>query len=227
MNIVVFDPSGSHGTFAFTQSRVFDGENIEWFIHKDVSERLRLLNVVNDSSEKVHTLIPSDNKFIYYLKSIAKINKTKCDILFFNTLQSDWVLNFLFLLFVKKSKNIVLTIHNLNSFFIPRKQNGLRSFVRERIKLRAIKKCNFNVYSAAMKAYLLALVPQAKISMLPYQIYLPSDQASNIDGSKSFHVVIPGSVDLRRRDYTIVLQTIRALSHLKHIRFVLLGAPSG
>ncbi|HEX3010209.1 MAG TPA: hypothetical protein VHO90_21610, partial [Bacteroidales bacterium] len=47
------------------------------------------------------------------------------------------------------------------------------------------------------------------------------------DGSKSFHVVIPGSVDLRRRDYTIVLQTIRALSHLKHIRFVLLGAPSG
>jgi hypothetical protein len=226
MNIVVFDPSGSHGTFAFTQSRVFDGENIEWFIHKDVSERLHLLNAVNDSSKKVHTLISGDSKFIYYLKSIAEINNTKCDILFFNTLQSDWVLNFLFLLFIKKPKNIVLTVHNVNSFFDPRKQKGLRSFIRERIKLLAIKKCSFNVYGAAMKAHMSGLVPQAKISTLPYQIYLPS-QVSDGNGSKKFNVVIPGSVDLRRRDYVTVLQTIKTLSYLKHIRFVLLGAPSG
>lgn len=224
MNIIVFDPSGSHGTFANTQSIVFEKDNIHWFIHKNTYERLCNQGKLNSDSQNVHYYSPGKLKLLYYIKAIILIKRIESDVIFFNTLQSDWSLNFLFLVFVKRSKNIIVTIHNLNSFFAP-STKGLRAMIKEKALKLARKKCLFNVYSSEIKKQILHRLPAARVALVPYQVHVPlTSKYGSVN--KKFSIIIPGSVDLKRRDYSIILEIAQYLHQTPRLEFILLGAPA-
>jgi hypothetical protein len=227
MKIAILDPSGNHGHYAHTQSIIFKDENIEWFIHENVTKRLQDIGVFKNNNPKIHTYFAKNSKLFYYFKAIYLINRNKWDMVFFNTLQSDWLPNFIFFIFVKRTTNIVLTIHNVHSFFASNRKIGLKSFIKRSTKRLALKKSKLNLYSQKLKQCLLEYKPIPKVFLLPYQVYLPQTNKQNLNSSKKFKIIIPGTVDAKRRNYSLVLEIVEYFSNRKDIQFVLLGKPVG
>jgi len=227
MKIAIFDPSGSHGHYAYTQSIVFEKEHIEWFIHKNVTKRLNDLGVLDNGNNTFNSYSNKYFKYFYYLKSIISLNRRKWDIVFFNTLQSDWLPNFIFFLFIKKSVNIVLTIHNVNSFFATADKKSFTSFIKALTRSLALKKCKLNVYGTNLKQRLLEFRPNSEVFLFPYEAYSPKTIIHKKGNENILKIVIPGTVDLRRRNYELVLSVVKNISHIKHIQFILLGKPVG
>ncbi len=227
MKIAVFDPSGSHGNFAITQSKIFDQDQIEWFIHNNVAERFYDIGIAQPNNKNLHCYFTKKSKLAFYLKTIRLLNNSSWDIVFFNTLQSDWLLNFIFYIFIKRSAFIILTIHNVNSFFYHHKNMSLRSFIKNRTKAIALKKSHFNVFSENLKEQLLKYHPKATVFVIPYQIYSPTTTTPVIESTKKLKIVIPGSIDLKRRNYSFILEALKNTSNIQNIQFVFLGKPIG
>jgi hypothetical protein len=227
MKIAIFDPSGSHGNFAYSQSLVFADDQTQWYIHENIFRRLNDLKIVDASDSNIKICFEGSSKILYYIRSIININNQSWDFVFFNTLQSDWLLNFIFFLFIKKSKTIVLTIHNINSFFMSSKKKSIRLFIKKWSIQLALKKITyFNVFSLNLKQHLLQKLSGAKVFILPYQVHVSSKPFVSAQQTV-LKVVVPGTIDLRRRDYYMVVETIRLLSHVSNIMILLLGKPSG
>jgi hypothetical protein len=226
VKIAVFDPSGYHGHYAHTQGLVFRNDDISWFVHRNVCNRLNDLGVITADSN-VFAYTPGKSLLFYYIKALWLLHRTKWDVVFFNTLEANWLPNFLFFLFVRKDVNLVLTIHNIHSFFKKSRAKGLRAFVKRRAKNLALKKCRLNVYSENLKQCLLQYVSGANPFLLPYRVCDTTVERLNRSEQNQFRIVIPGSIDVKRRDYFSVLEVAERLSDLKHIRFVLLGKPYG
>lgn len=226
MKIAVFDPSGNHGHYAHTQGLVFRNDDVSWFVHRNVCIRLTDLCVITADSN-VSEYTPGKSLLFYYIKAIWLLHRTKWDAVFFNTLEANWLPNFLFFLFVRKDVNLVLTIHNIHSFFRKSGTKGLRAFVKQRAKNLALAKCRLNVYSENLKQCLSQYVPDANPFLLPYRVCDMSVERLNHPGKDQFRIVIPGSVDVKRRDYSFVLNIVERLRCLPHVQFVLLGRPYG
>jgi hypothetical protein len=226
VKIAVFDPSGYHGHYAHTQGLVFRNDDISWFVHRNVCDRLTDLGIITRDSD-VFVYTPGKSLLSYYIQALWRINRTKWDVIFFNTLEANWLPNFLFFLAVRRKINMVLTIHNLHSFFKKTEAKGLRAFAKQHAKNLALKKCLLNVYSEKLKACLLQYKSDANPFLLPYRVSDPELGAINQQLQDDFRIVIPGSVDLKRRDYFFVLDIAERLKDLTHIRFVLLGKPYG
>lgn len=227
MKIAIFDPSGSHGHYAHTQAAIFNNDEIAWFIHEGVSRRLTEVGVLKPDSTYVYTFVPGKSKLLYYFKAIRTINHQKWDVVFFNTLESDWLPNFLFFLTIHKRANLVLTIHNIHSFFKVTETKSLRDFLKQKARRLALSKCRLNVYSNNLKECLLHYIPEARPFQLPYRVFSPEARLDKTNAPQQFRIVIPGTVDADRRDYSFVLEVAQRLSHLSFIRIILLGRPYG
>ncbi|HEX2935862.1 MAG TPA: hypothetical protein VHO72_10955 [Bacteroidales bacterium] len=226
MKIAVFDPSGYHGHYAHTQGLVFRNHDISWFVHQNVCNRLTDLGIITRDSD-VFVYTPGDSLLFYYIKALGRINRTNWDVVFFNTLEANWLPNFLFFLTIRSKVNLVLTIHNIHSFFKKAETKGLRPFAKQHAKSLALQKCRLNVYSEKLKACLLQYKPDANPFLLPYRVFDPQLSDLNPLQHNDFRIVIPGSVDIKRRDYFFVREIAERLKDLTHIRFVLLGKPYG
>ncbi|WP_339627072.1 hypothetical protein [uncultured Winogradskyella sp.] len=120
----------------------------------------------------------------------------------------------LFLSLFNLRKKTILTIHNVNKWFLPKMSFSLKmifyTLVRNKIKNNVSA---YIVISPNLKKYILKSgLTQKPVYFLPFSIPT-SDNKLFKENDGVFRFCIPGSVDLKRRDYSTVIKAFsKALS---------------
>ncbi len=146
-------------------------------------------------------------------KSIVEVNKViskrKIRNVYFNTAQGNPIWKF-FLIPFSKNINFVGTLHNISKL----DNSFSQRFITKKIKRYVL------LSEILLPAY-------EKVCKKPVSVFYPIIYPiiSNVEFSKpegEIWIVIPGSVDYRRRDYSILFSG-NNLSYEKNIKFIVLG----
>lgn len=218
MKISILDISNSHFGYLKTVYKIF-GEFIEEiYLSEFLSNELyKELKIKSNKVKKVN------DKYISFFKIIGLIkviNRNKIDILFINTMQSNYI--FFFFLFMFCNKKILLSIHNINCYY--EKPKGIKGKIRCFIRRYALKKSKFvNVYGENLKNYLKGKGYHKIATSIPYSAYEDKKQKLEISNS-DLVFSIPGGFSTRRRDYLTVYNVFKNLEEKElKIKLYLLG----
>lgn len=173
----------------------------------------------------VNWVINKENSTLidFYKCMASEVKKNKINALLINTIEDNFseLANELKDL---ESKNI-LTLHNVNFWFNHSNWFLSDSYKKNKHKIALKKEIDaYCVLSDNVKNYLIETFnPKKPVFVFPYSIFEP--QRSNELSEVSF--AIPGSIDVSRRDYELVLKCFEGL-HNENLKFnlFLLGAPS-
>jgi glycosyltransferase involved in cell wall biosynthesis len=163
----------------------------------------------------------NDSLNFFLNKSKQVIENEDINLLFLNTIYSDFST---YSSFIKDTKaKTIVTLHNVNNWIKP-SASGLKGFFETRAKRKIIKNCTaVNILGEAIKKYFLSVCEYRKpVLTLPYAIYEHSKLPEITDEKINF--VVPGTIDLRRRDYHSVLDSFETASaDAKNIMLTLAG----
>ncbi|OGU11766.1 MAG: hypothetical protein A2X63_06510 [Ignavibacteria bacterium GWA2_35_8] len=223
MKIGIFEID--HYEFAYSICRLFDyNENKIFFF---VNQRMynQLYNGLGRAAEKFYWFIMEERDSLNFFlnKSKQVIENEDINLLCLNTIYADYG-NYSSFIKGSEAKTIV-TLHNINNW-INTGASGLKDWFEKRAKRKIIKNCSaVNVLGNAMKNYFLSECKFRKpVLILPYAIYEHSKLPEITDDKIDF--VIPGSIDLRRRDYHSVLDAFeKTAEEIKNITLTLAGKP--
>ncbi len=222
MKIIILDISDSHFSYLKTVYKTLNEFIEEIYLSEFLSNELyKELKIESNKIKKIK------NKYISFFKIfelIKKINRSKTDTLFINTMQSNYI--FFFFLFMFCNKKILLSIHNINCYFD--KPKGIKGEIRCFIRKYALKKSKFmNVYGENLKNYLEKKGYQGIITSIPYSAYENEKYKSEIFNS-NLVFSIPGGFSTRRRDYLTVYNVFKNLEEKElKIKLYLLGRLGG
>jgi hypothetical protein len=218
MKIVVLDVGNTHYMYVHTIYKLFGKENVEMYLSEFLSNGL--YREFKFKSNVVHKIKNHYVPIFESLKLIKKINKSKIDLLFINTLQNNWFFYFIVLLFCKKK--ILLTIHNIKCFY--EKPKSIKGFIKYLIRKYALTKTNvINVYGEHLKKYIKEKGEGIKITFIPFSAY-DDDEKEIQKENKKLIISIPGSFDIKRRDYCSVYNVFKKIEKTNvEIELYLLG----
>lgn len=151
------------------------------------------------------------SKAAFILQIYRTVKQQKIELLLLETVED----NFIFYAWLVKALpgvRIILTIHDINGYFQFREDGSLRRRIRNTGKRKLIKAVNeFIVINSNMVDYLQSLLPAGKsVRYLPGSFFdkdLYQPPPASMD---PIQLVVPGSVDSRRRDYNIVFDLMQA-----------------
>lgn len=208
MHILIFETT--HFEAAYPLIRLFDvpGNQISIFCEEQTSRQLHWL--LQEDASRFHWTIQSSGvsrrHFISELKRY--IETEQVDWLWLNTV-SD---NFIFFAALRRqlpSLRMTVTLHALRSYIAPRLSWSLRRIVRiwGKKKMRA-RFTEYNVLSPLLLPFAQQYLPQgAKIHTIPGGIF--EEEKYQPIATGPLHLVVPGSVDIRRRDYGFIYQLLQ------------------
>ncbi|SRR5579871_405715 len=216
MKIAIFETEHFEG--AYPVIRLFDnGENaITVFCYEQSFRQFQFLFKEDFSKYKwvVKQDDESKNHFIY--RMYQEIKKGKMEILYLNTISNNF---HSYALLIKMLKNVrtIVTIHNINNYFQFIPAFSLRRFIRNGGKKRLIKNTReFNVVSLTMIESLQKRLPSfKKVHCIPGAVFEKEKiNAVNLIRGQQLKIVVPGTVDVRRRDYQKVFDLLYACNNL-------------
>ncbi len=228
MHVVIFETE--HFEAVYPVIRLFDcnDNTITIFCYKNTWHQLQ--HMLGEDFNRYTWIVKNETeskvRFIYKLYKYTKHNETA--ILYLNTISN----NFLFYgLLVKYSpaKRIIVTAHIINNLFVKGKIDSFKSCVRHWGKRYLLPKVQeFNVITTTLLPALQHFSPQAKIHCVPGGIYEPQSGLQKDLLLQTLHLVVPGSIDKKRRDYDSILELARQLEEagIKSV-ITLLGKPVG
>ena len=223
MKIGIFEID--HYELAYSICRLFDYKENKIFFFVNQRMYKQLYNGLGRASEKYSWYVMEENDSLNFFlnKSKQVIENEEINLLFLNTIYSDFGD---YSSFIKSSKaKTIVSLHNINNWIKP-STPGLKGWLEKGAKRKIIKNCSaVNVLGDAMKKYFLTSGNFLKpVLILPYSIYEHSKLPELTDEKVDF--VIPGSIDLRRRDYHNVLDAFeKAASKENNITLTLAGKP--
>jgi hypothetical protein len=204
MKIGIFETE--HFEAAYPLVRLFDnGENeITIFCYPAAQRQLAFL--LGDRSLRYNWITKQEDEsrrsFIRTIKNEA--TEKKLDLLYLNTVSDNYI-NYALLARSLPSTRIVLTVHMIKSLFETSekyKPRKLLHAIGKRVLRNTIKE--FNVLSQVMVSELSQRLGNTKkIYNIPGGIYEGRQPHTTLQGP--IHIVIPGSIDLRRRNYQHVI----------------------
>jgi hypothetical protein len=167
----------------------------------------------------------SESKAAFILKMYRLVKKERIELLYLETVTD----NFIFYAWLVKALpdvRIILTIHDINSFFYYKNNGTLRRWLRNAGKKRLIDAVEeFTVINSTMQGYLQRLLPSGKtVRYIPGAFFDKESYSLPAAPLLSFRIVVPGSVDNRRRDYALVFALLE-ICRQQHIpvQITLLG----
>lgn len=219
---------GSKNHYVYLESLIeILSEYFEIYIYTK-KETFSLLKMETKSIKNVHFVIKqkSDSAFLEQVK--RDIKKQNVDILLITTLQ---VKIFKYLFFSTKAKTFV-TIHNLNAWFDKGKHISIKYRIKRLIRKIILYKIDgICVLEESLKSYLLDNNLYNKdILVTPFMLY-PDDKNMIDRNTNNVHsdlvkFVIPGQIDVNRRNYERIIMAIEYLDNYKgNFSVTLLGRP--
>lgn len=161
-----------------------------------------------------------------FIKRAAEIVQAeKMEIFYVNTVDNNHLF-FARALAGLSNTRTILTLHDINTHFHFRYRWQLRRIVRITGKKRLIRVVKeFNVVAQTMVPYLREISGNRKpVHCVPGAFFDPSLYHSPPASVQPLEIVIPGSIDAKRRNYEVVLELARACqSQQLPVRFTLLG----
>jgi hypothetical protein len=212
MKVAIFDTE--HFEVTFAAIRFFDNGRNDITIYVYEKSFLQLKYLLRADAHKYAWVIKKEaaSKYTFLLRLFIEMRNKRHDLLYLVTISDNLILYALLLKLLPKTR-VVLTIHNINSMFSEKSLPGFKSRVRSTGKkwlVRSVKE--FNVISITMVEHLRRrLTSNQVIHTLPGGLF---DEAAVLPVDKPllspFRIVIPGTIDNRRRNYQVVFDVLEA-----------------
>ena len=219
MNAGIYDTEHFETTHALIRL-LDDGNNkITIFIVADLAPALKKMVQSEGIEYEWHFL--QRNKLINSFIIYRYCKRNKIDILFLNTVSQHHILFGLLCIFLKKIKT-VFTIHDANSLFKPQFKLGFSSALRYAGKKLLTKNVtHFATLLSSTRQYVQETFrPKQDVICIPGSFF----ETEGYQSTGTFlKIVVPGSVDFKRRNYDFILQLLGYLSQKNKIQIVLLG----
>lgn len=226
MNIGIFETEHFEG--AYPVIKLFDTPENKLILFSDAPTYNRFSDLFKLQTNKYQWVIKNgaSNRFAFFYQMYKAARKHKLDIFYFNTISNN---HLLFGLLIKSLPGIraIMTIHDINCLFDTKFSIRLRECLQhlgKRILLRQIHE--FNVVSDTMIPYLQKKDTRIKVHNIPGAVFENRIRKSNL--TEHIHLVVPGSIDNRRRDYGKVFELLNAAEETAvTLNITLLGGPHG
>jgi hypothetical protein len=168
----------------------------------------------------------SVSKAKFIREMYTEVKQNEIEVMYFNTISNNFIL-YAFAIALLKQVRVIVTLHNVNNFFHLKPALTLRRWVRffgKRLLLKTVKE--FNVVSSTMVDYLKSKLPSYKyVHCVPGAIF--EEHAVNkisTDNLNPLKIVVPGTLDVRRRNYAIVFELLKKINEKRlAVSIVLLG----
>lgn len=202
MKIGIFETE--HYESAYPVIQVFDTSANEIHLFTDAPTHQRLADLLDDTNRFRWTILYRGiSRVQFFWQFYRQARKAKPDLLFFSTISSNHLL-FALLIRLLDCPRTVLTVHDINCLFHDKPSWNIRRMVQylgKRLLVRRIRE--YNVISDTMIPYLEPRVPAGSIiHQVPGAVF--GTQTEVPGAPDRFHLVVPGTIDPRRRDYTQV-----------------------
>lgn len=223
-----------HPAVLYTFCKICKTQDTEVTVFTTSSLFNRLKTWLDDTHQFTFIIKKNEQTLHSFLKHVESYCETQIDLLFVNTIHETWYDLFHFLRFNPDTPKI-LTIHHLHAWFEPEKHMKHPSFFHKlNIKLMKprLKKIlsyydAFNVIYPPLKDYALSnLSIEKPVFTLPSSVFEEKNVSEKINKkSRKLTLVLPGLVQKHRKNFTLVLSTLKSLptSYNKKITLILLG----
>jgi len=214
MKIAIFETY--HFEVAHSLISLFDkpGNEITIFVHTEAHRQL--LFMLRDKAGRYNWLVRKEDETNRgFIRRVFHYTESHSfDLLYFNTIADNFII---YAFHLRKFSNIpsVLTLHDINGHFQYKLSFSLARIVRYIGKRLLIKRFqSFNVLADSMVSYLREKLPSGKkIYSIPGNYFDPAKITPvKLEPDNPIKIVIPGSVDERRRNYSIVKELLEATS---------------
>lgn len=231
MRIGIFETEHFEGAYPII--RLFDNgqHEITIFTYEKPYRQFRFL--FGEQMNRYKWIVKKDdeNKYAFIKKIYRETRAAKLELLYMNTVQDNHLFYACLVALLPKVR-IVATLHDVNSYFRFRPALSIRRWVRyigKRFFISSVKE--FNVVSDTMVGHLKSQLPaHKKVYSLPgavYEMEKPYGCISPADEGV-VKLVVPGTIDGRRRDYEQVFELLQACNLAGiNISVVLLGGYYG
>lgn len=157
------------------------------------------------------------SKYLFILDMYREIKKNKIELVYLNTISNNFIIYAIFVILLRKVR-VVLTIHNINTQFTFKRSFSPRRIIRfigRKFLLSAVKE--FNVVALTMVNNLADKLPRhKKVYCVPGAVFEEDNFVQTQPPvNEHINIVIPGTVDGRRRDYEQALTFIDLLEQLQ------------
>lgn len=224
MQIGIFETEHFEG--AYPVIRLFDdGHNrITIFTYQQAYRQFK--HLFAEDMHRYEWVVRGDDESKYqFIRRIYRETKQrKIGLLYMNTVTNNFIF-YAWLVRLLKGIRVVVTLHDINNYFHFTPAVSLRRWIRYIGKRSLVKSVReFNVVSETMVPYLESKLPASKkVHNLPGAVFDPTQYlnlAPAVDGK--LRIVVPGSVDNRRRNYNSVFELLDQCRHLP-VSVTLLG----
>jgi len=225
MRIGIFETDHFEVTCATIRLFDHDQNNITVFTYEKSYRQLQFL-LQHDMHKYEWIVKPEQQSKRRFINTIYNETKQrKIDLLFLNTITDNHLLYAWMIRRLKKVR-VVVTLHDINNFFQFQPTFSLRRLIRiigRRQLIRAVDE--FNVIALTMVDHLKKKLPPGKqVHSLPGGLFDASAISNTPAPRHQVRIVVPGTVDERRRNYDQVFELL-ALCEKKAIpvMMILLG----
>ena len=224
MKVAILETEHFEG--AFPVIKLFDIPGNEITVYTSPETHKRFVDLFrNEASRYQWAILPARGKFRFFYSLYKKLKKHKPGIFYINTISDNHFL-YAFVLRMLKLTRVIMTVHDINCLFQSRSSWNFRQAIIHRGKRWLLNQVNeFNVVADTMMNYLQTKTRQ-KIHNIPGAVFENRYTPQAIDGS--LRIVVPGSLDKRRRDYDQVFELAGLANKAKlNLVIVLLGGYTG
>jgi len=201
-----------HFEVAHTLVSLFDTNinSITVFTNEDTMQQLSYL--LNGKLDRYTWVIQQHESNRNFIGSIfGHINDHQYDLVFFNTIADNFI-HYAWHIQKLKREKVIMTLHDINGFFHYQPSTAIRRIVRYIGKRKLIRVIPwFNVLSESMILHLRKKLPSSKVIFnLPGSLFYHENFIrKKYQDDEIIRIVIPGSVDIRRRNYWQVFDLLK------------------
>jgi hypothetical protein len=209
MQLAIYEPE--HFETAYALIRLFDlpANSITIFTNAPTAVRLHEMFGAHASSYKWHIQNEGETNRRFITRMYASLRTLNPDMFIFGTISHNYLLHAL-LLRSSRVKRILLTVHEVNSFFRPRLRWGVRmtgNYIGKKIIIRRVNEY-ISILPTLLPAIKDCLPPYKKIHSLSGAVF--EGNQVNVPLHQRIRIVVPGSVEQSRRDYQQVINLFDA-----------------
>jgi hypothetical protein len=224
MKIAIFETEHFEG--AFPVIKLFDMPGNKITVYTSRETHKRFVDLFQDSAYRFSWFVlPARGKLRFFYSLYKNLDRQRPDILYLNTISNNHLLYF-FVLKLLSLKRVILTVHDINCLFESRFQLNFRKTIIHYGKKWLARQINeFNVVSDTMISYLKTKTKEKKIHNVPGAVFENRHLPAGIN--EQLRIVVPGSLDKRRRDYEQVFKLAELATEEKiFLQITLLGGYS-
>jgi hypothetical protein len=226
MNIAIIEKG--HFEVLYTLLKLFDKDGTRITIFIDDSSYKQMEFFLQKEMKKYQWIRQGNQPNRSFINSIFEhLKKTDYQLIYINTIADNFI-KYAILLKKIYEKKVILTLHEIKGFFHYPKSLNMRHIIRSIGKKRLITIAPaFNVLSETLVPLLRQELKNEKtIFIIPGALFEQENFIAQeyLEG-ETVRIVIPGSIDTRRRNYDLVFEFLeKAKSANLNVRITLLGS---